>query len=139
MCVAQSTLCILIYPNLCAENWDLVRYPFTRGTNTVCLQDIHDTKKYKRLSRPGKFLSFPEHTGLILSTDGVPLFKSSGRLLIDILRQVALHHAFLIGQSIWPVQLCITSLPPDIRMNVKYLLLAAVWLGPVKPPDFSII
>ena len=80
---------IPIYLNLSVENWDLVQYPFTRGTNAGYLQDIHDTKKYKKLSRPGKFLSVPEHTGLILSTDGVPLFKSSGMLLIDnILQQL---------------------------------------------------
>lgn len=39
----------------------------------------------------------------------------------------------LVGQSIWPVQLAITSLPPAIRMDVDCLLLAGVWLGPVKP------
>ncbi len=38
----------------------------------------------------------------------------------------------------WPVQLCITNLPPDIRMDLRYLLLAGVWLGPVKP-DMSIL
>ena len=42
------------------------------------------------------------------------------------------------GQSLWPVELCITNLPPDIRMNTKYLLLAGVWLGPGKP-DMSIV
>lgn len=42
---------------------------------------------------------------------------------------------FLIitGQTLWPIQLCITSLPPNVRMNFRYLLLAGVWLGPVKP------
>lgn len=33
----------------------------------------------------------------------------------------------------WPIQLCITNLPPDIRMDLRYLLLAGIWLGPVKP------
>ena len=32
----------------------------------------------------------------------------------------------------------ITNLPPKIRMNAEYLLLAGVWLGPVKP-DMKII
>lgn len=40
---------------------------------------------------------------------------------------------FYAGQSLWPIQLCITSLPPNIRMNLRYLLLAGVWLGNVKP------
>ena len=29
----------------------------------------------------GHFLAVPEHAGLILCTDGVPLFKSSGKFL----------------------------------------------------------
>lgn len=29
--------------------------------------------------------------------------------------------------------MCIANLPPHIRMNVEYLLLGGVWLGPVKP------
>ena len=69
--------------------------------------------------RPGQFLSVPEHTGLIMCADGVPLFKSS-------------------RVSLWPIQLSITSLPPSIRFNLENLLLAGVWLGPVKP-DMSVI
>ena len=42
------------------------------------------------------------------------------------------------GQSIWPFHLCITSLPPEIRMNVDYLLLAGVWLGPGKPSNIFV-
>lgn len=44
----------------------------------------------------------------------------------------------MIGQSIWPVLLSIASLPPKIRMNVDYLLLAGIWLGSVKP-DMKLI
>ena len=32
----------------------------------------------KTLRAAGEFLSCPEHAGLILCTDGVPVFKSSG-------------------------------------------------------------
>lgn len=45
---------------------------------------------------------------------------------------------YYLGQSLWPVMLSITSLPPSIRMNFRYLLLAGIWLGNVKP-DVSII
>ena len=45
------------------------------------------------------------------------------------------------GQSIWPVMLTLTSLPPALRMkcslrqtsNASNLILAGIWLGPVKP------
>lgn len=40
---------------------------------------------------------------------------------------------FFVGQSLWPVQLCFSSLPPVIRMDFRYLLLAGVWLGNIKP------
>ena len=42
------------------------------------------------------------------------------------------------GQSIWPFHVFITSLPPEIRMNVDYLLLAGVWLGPGKPNNIFV-
>ena len=64
--------------------------------------------------QPGQFLSVPRHTGLILNTDGVPMFKSS-------------------KSTLWPIYLAITNLPPTIRMNLDYLLLAGVWCGPNKP------
>ena len=47
-------------------------------------------------------------------------------------------YSSLLGQSLWPVQLCITNLPPDVRMDLRYLLFAGVWLGPLKP-EMSII
>lgn len=42
------------------------------------------------------------------------------------------------GQSIWPVLLSVVNLPPKILMNVDSLLLAGIWLGPVKP-DMKLI
>ena len=45
----------------------------------------------------------------------------------------------IIGQSLWPIELSITSLPPHIRMNVEYLLLGGVWLGSVKPDMNNIL
>ena len=66
------------------------------------------------LMKPGHFLSMPWHTGLILNTDGVHMFKSS-------------------KSTRWPIYLAITNLPPTIRMNLDYLLLAGVYCGPNKP------
>ena len=71
------------------------------------------------MMQSGGFLSVPESTGLIMCIHGVPMFRAS-------------------RWSVWPVQLSITSLPPEVRMDLENLLLAGVWLGPVKP-DVSVI
>ncbi len=67
-----------LHATVTTENWDKVQYPFTRPRASGLFQDIHDGERYKRQSGPGKFFSVPEHAGLILCADGVPLFKSSG-------------------------------------------------------------
>ena len=41
--------------------------------------------------------------------------------------------------TLWPVLLSITRLPPHLRMNKDYILLAGVWLGPQKPPPTIIL
>ena len=64
------------------ENWEAVQYPFTRQSTPGLTEDIQDGSKYIRLMNNGGFLAVPEHAGLILCCDGVPLFKSSG-ILID--------------------------------------------------------
>ena len=97
-----------------AANWEDLQYPFTRSADPNCIGDIHDGAVIKALMQPGKFLSIPENTGLLLNTDGVPVFKSS-------------------KCTLWPVYLAISSLPPHIRMNSDYILLAGVWSGPIKP------
>lgn len=91
-----------------------MQYPFTRKMKANVICDILDGCKYQDLQKPGKFLSYPEHTGLILNTDGVAVFKSS-------------------KHSIWPIYLSITSLPPHLRMKKDFILLAGLWYGPTKP------
>ena len=98
-----------------SDKWDQLQYPFTRERIDGKLQDIQDGEAYKELSKPGGFLAVPEHTGLIMCSDGVQLFKSS-------------------KQSIWPILLTVTSLPPGIRMNSENIILAGIWQGPIKPP-----
>ena len=68
-----------------AEHWATLQYPFCRQTHPTCMKDTHDSEEYTRLMQPGEFLSVPEHTGLILCSDGVLLFKSSGRLSSNLL------------------------------------------------------
>lgn len=97
------------------DKWEELQYPFTRKNVQGRIQDIQDGKLYQELQGPGGFLSVPEHTGLILCSDGVQLFKSA-------------------QQSFWPILLAVTGLPPGIRMNAENLLLAGAWQGTVKPP-----
>ena len=41
-------------------------------------------------------------------------------------------------RNLWPIYLSVTSLPPHLRMNSDYLLLAGIWSGPVKP-DMNVL
>ena len=97
-----------------------MQYPFSRQEDPGRIQDIMDGKAYRDLMRPGGFLSVPEHTGLILCSDGVQLFKSC-------------------GQSLWPIMFSVTSLPPSKRMNADNIILAGVWQGIVKPNMATIL
>lgn len=60
------------------------------------------------------FLFVPDNTGLILSADGVPVFKSA--------------HG-----SLWPVYLVATAIPPEHRTKVQNMIVAALWHGPCQP------
>ena len=65
--------------------------------------------------RRREFYSHAENLELMLSTDGVPLFKSSS---VDLL----------------PVFLVILNLPRNMRMNAQNIVLAGLWYGSKKPP-----
>ena len=75
---------------------------------------MHDGRAMRDLMSSGSFLSSPGNTGLILCTDGVPVFKSS-------------------KGSLWPVYLMVSSIPPEHRTKVENMLVAALWFGPHKP------
>lgn len=77
------------------ECWEVLQYPFTRRTEPGYLHDIHDGSIFSEFSKPGRFLSYREHTGLILNTDGVATFQST------------MH-------TLWPIYFTITSLPPHL-------------------------
>ena len=55
-----------------------------------------------------------DNLALSISTDGVPLYKSS-------------------KVSMWPVFVVILNLPAMLRNNAKNVILSAVWIGPEKP------
>ena len=79
------------------------------------LRDIWDGTALQEKTREGRFYSNSENLGLMLSTDGVSLFKSS-------------------SADLWPVFLVILNLPPAIRMNTQNIVLAGLWYGSKKPP-----
>lgn len=110
----------LIYLNSYAVRHNSFQYPFTRVKDSDMLQDIHDGRAMMDLMSSGNFLSVPEHTGLILCTDGVPVFKSS-------------------KGSIWPVYLMVTSIPPEHRFKVDNMIVASLWFGPTKPNMYCLL
>ena len=84
------------------------------------MHDIWNGDGVKRLTRKGAFLSQSDNLGLLLSTDGVPLFKSS-------------------AGSLWPVYLTIVNLPPSTRANSANTLLCSLWFGHQKPPTNTLL
>lgn len=94
------------------ENWDTINYPFTRSV-TDTIQDVQDGIKYRELMQPGEFLSVPEHAGLVLCSDGVPLFKSSG--IIEIIAAINVGAKFYVAiHTLFQTQ-SVASCEPLIR------------------------
>ena len=82
-------------------------YPHERESTHEYLGDIFDGLALEGLMAPGELLSFTDHTGLILCSDGAPIFKSSQ------------------GGSIWSVYLAVTSISPEERMKLDNIIVAA--------------
>lgn len=78
------------------------------------IEDVWDASVLQELSVPGRYFSDKRNLALSLSTDGVPLYKSS-RI------------------SMWPVYLIIQNLPINVRVNAENVILSALWVGPTKP------
>ena len=66
------------------------------------------------LSEHADFFQHREHLGVIINTDGVPLFKSS-------------------KSSIWPVYLEIANLPPSLRFRHDNTIICGLYVGQGKP------
>lgn len=102
-------------PLLATDHWEALQYPLSNRIHDGELHDIWNGDGVKPLARKDGFLSRCNNLGLLLSTDGVPLFKSS-------------------AGSLWPVYLTIANLPPSIRANSANTLLCSLWFGYLKPP-----
>ena len=126
--------CIIFSCFFFTEKWQEICTHFeSLQHERTTINDIHNGEVFRSLRGEGKFLCVPEHTGLILSCDGVPAFKSSGMTYYNVFN-IFISVTPTTGQSFWPVLISVTSLPPDIRYNAEYTMTAALWLGPCKPP-----
>ncbi|XP_064381793.1 uncharacterized protein LOC135330772 [Halichondria panicea] len=83
------------------------------STDDENLSDVWDGAVLREGVISGKF-SGGDRLALSMSTDGVPIFKSS-------------------TVSMWPVFLVILNLPAIIRTNAENVILSAIWIGPSKP------
>jgi len=101
--------------HLYSDHWDdLSRYPKSTSLQDGNIHDVWNGDAVKPLIQKGCFLDYPEHLALSLSTDGVPVFKSS-------------------GATLWPVYLTIENLPPRIRFKNENTITCGLWFGPKKP------
>lgn len=91
-------------------NFDLLKQP------TTCeeINDVWSGSVLKPMCQSGRFFSNPNNLAFSLSTDGVPLYKSS-------------------KISLWPVFLVVLNLPREVRMNAENIILCGLWVGPCKP------
>jgi len=77
------------------------------------IKDVWDGSALRPLLVEDRFFSH-NHLAFSMTTDGVPLFKSS-------------------TVSLWPVYLQILNLPPAIQMRGENILLCGLYVGPAKP------
>ena len=93
-------------------HWSTLQHP-VRTSNEGVLADIWDGDLLQN------FCTVPQNDTInlafSLSTDGVPIFKSS-------------------TVSMWPVYLLVLNLPVKVSMNSCNIILAGLWVGPTKPP-----
>lgn len=102
-----------------------LRYRYTRGQRQGrernqgqrVYSDIYDGRKYRLLSRPGKFLNNPWNYSFTLWADGVKISKSS-------------------KATSWSIFLIINELSP--RARCRNIILAGIWIGDKHPVMNSI-
>ena len=95
-----------------ADHWEVLQQNPGALSSNETLSDIWSGAYLRQLSGEGRYFSNCDN--LAISTDGVPLFKSS-------------------NISLWPVYFTILNLPPAIHMNAESVLMAGLWYGK-KPP-----
>ncbi len=79
------------------------------------LGDIVDGSAYRKLCKPGMFLSSEYNLSAIVNFDGVPLYSSS-------------------STKLWPIFLSLLELRPEERYSRDCIVLSAIWQGKGNPP-----
>ena len=112
-CLTKQTACHLLQISVAKplsaiidKNWELLQY--TSSNTDHVIRDVWDGLSMKETNFEPS--SNKRTISLIISTDGIPLFKSS-------------------TISLWPVSFAILNLPPAIRMNSENMVLAGFWVG----------
>lgn len=95
---------------------NISRCLFSEKNEDSFIKDIQDGKMYKTFLG-GELCNGYKNLSLSMNFDGAPVFESS-------------------SFSIWPMQLMINELPPEIRR--KNMMIAGLWFGRGKPPCLSI-
>ena len=73
------TWLLLLYTH--SDHWEELRYPHSKAHNKGINCDIWGGDILREETKKGRFFSHQEHLAFSLSTDGVPLFKSSSMCL----------------------------------------------------------
>lgn len=94
------------------DNWESLQRE--KKSNDGSIRDIWDGAALKPLVNNDRYFSSPNHLALSISTDGVPLFKSS-------------------SMSLWPVYLLILNFPASIRAYTENIILCGLFIGSTKP------
>lgn len=97
------------------EHWENLHYPLSGHLHDRLIHDIQNGAAFLTLNDELQgLLSQPTYLGVVLCTGGVAVWKSS-------------------QQSVWPVYLAVTNLPPSLCMKKENFILCGLWLGDSKP------
>lgn len=114
-CCIYTHACQLVFISSCLGHCNdilCVQYPAASSSTPVLSSTT-------MLQHNAEFFACREHLGVIINTDGVPLFKSS-------------------CSTLWPVYLEIGNYPPSIRFRTENTIICGFWIGQSKP-DLNMI
>ena len=114
-CCIYTHACQLVFISSCLGHWNdiqCVQYPAASLSTPVLSSTT-------MLQHNAESFACREHLGVIINTDGMPLFKSS-------------------RSTLWPVYLEIGNYPPSIRFRTENTIICGFWIGQSKP-DMNMI